>query len=532
MITQDKIPINITVRNVTYFKEMGYDAIINNQLIINISDLKRYSRVKIPIKCSNCGTEKEMTYTKYMDNVERYGFYTCKKCSTIKKKITFTNNYGVDNPMKVDKIKQKGKTTKKKKYGDENYNNQDKHKQTNLKLFGVEHHLQNKDILEKQKQTNLEIYGFEHASQSKIIKDKISYSYNKSKLKRTNDLYKKNHNINILEINGEYFTLLCDKCNTKYKIKGNVLQLRLLYNNELCTNCNPVGINNVSQPEKKLLSFIEDNYDGKIIINSKSIIPPYELDIYLPELNLAFEFNGLYWHNELNKDKDYHKMKSDLCESKGIQVIHIWEDDWDYKRPIVKSMILNKLGKSKNRIYGRKTEIREIIDNSLVRDFLNDNHVQGFVGSLIKIGLFYDDELVSLMTFGKLRKMMNLKSGDNKYELIRFCNKLNTNVLGGASKLFSYFIKKYTPEYISSYADRSYSNGNLYKQLEFKLDSLTPPNHYYIVDNIRKHRFNYRKSNLIKQGYDSTKTAKDIMFERKIYKIYNSGNYKFIYTFH
>jgi hypothetical protein len=282
--------------------------------------------------------------------------------------------------------------------------------------------------------------------------------------------------------------------------------------------------------EKDLLNFIKENYNSVIIENDKKIINPYELDIYLPDLNLAFEFNGLYWHNELNKPNNYHKMKTDLCLEKGIHLVHIYEDDWVYKQGIVKSMILNKLNKTKYKIFARKCEIKDVTDNNLIRDFLNDNHIQGFVGSKVKIGLFYDNELISLMTFGKLRKPLNSKSkNNNEYEMLRFCNKLNTNIIGGASKLFKYFINKYDPEQVISYADRSYSNGNLYNILGFKFDHITSPNYYYIIDKIRKHRFGFRKDILIKQGYDTNKSEHDIMLEREYYRIYNSGNYKFLY---
>jgi len=277
------------------------------------------------------------------------------------------------------------------------------------------------------------------------------------------------------------------------------------------------------------LDFIIEFYDGEIIKNSKRIIKGYELDIYLPELNLAFEFNGIYWHSEIYRNNNYHKMKSDLCIFNDIQLIHIYDDIWKNKKEIIKSMILNKLGKSSERIYARKTEVIEILDNKLVRTFLNENHIQGFVGSSIKLGLFYDNELVSLMTFGKMRKIMNSKSNKGEYEMLRFCNKLNTNVIGGASKLFKYFIRNYDIQKIISYADRSYSSGNLYNQLGFEKKHNTRPNYYYIINNKREHRFKYRKDILVKQGYDSNKSEHEIMLDRKKYRIYDSGSIKFEY---
>jgi len=157
----------------------------------------------------------------------------------------------------------------------------------------------------------------------------------------------------------------------------------------LCVICNPIG-NKYSGMENELFNFIQENYDGNIIRNSR--IENKELDIYLPEINLAFEFNGLYWHSEIYKDKNYHKDKTELCNKNNIRLYHIWEDDWLYKKDIVKSMILNKLGKSKNKIFARKCVIKVIDDNKKIKDFLDNNHIQGFVGSSVKKGLYYKNE--------------------------------------------------------------------------------------------------------------------------------------------
>ena len=126
--------------------------------------------------------------------------------------------------------------------------------------------------------------------------------------------------------------------------------------------------------------------------------------------------------------------------------------------------------------------------------------------------------------------MNSISVVEGDYEMLRFCNKLNTNVIGGASKIFKYFLKVYNPKHISTYADRSHSNGNLYKQLGFDFIHITQPNYYYVIDRKRYYRFGFRKDILIKQGFDANKSEHEIMLERKIYKIYNAGNYKFIYN--
>ena len=130
-------------------------------------------------------------------------------------------------------------------------------------------------------------------------------------------------------------------------------------------------------------------------------------------------------------------MKTDLCESSGIFLFHIFGYEWTNKKHIIESMIRNLLYKNEFIVYGRKTNIREV-DSSSARVFLNQNHRQGYAPAPIRYGLYYEDELVSLMTFSKIRHTIGESKDANGYELVRFCNKLNTSVIGGASKLFRY----------------------------------------------------------------------------------------------
>jgi hypothetical protein len=259
----------------------------------------------------------------------------------------------------------------------------------------------------------------------------------------------------------------------------------------------------------------------KTINNSRKIISPLELDIFIPSHNVAIEYNGLYWHSEINKPSNYHLNKTEMCEKQGIQLIHIFEDEWLYKQDIVKSRLKNILGLTPNKIYARKCVIKEI-DIETSKKFLNENHIQGNVNSSIKIGLFYNNVLVSLMTFGKGR--IALGGNSNQFELLRFCNKLESIVIGGADKLLKYFIKTYNPKEIISYADRRWSQGGLYDKLNFIKTHNSQPNYWYINNNRREYRFGYRKSILVKKGFNPNKTEHQIMLDRKIYRIYDCGN--------
>ncbi len=281
-----------------------------------------------------------------------------------------------------------------------------------------------------------------------------------------------------------------------------------------CPKCS----HSVSSKEYDLCSFLDIN-NIQYIQSDRSILTGKELDIYIPSKNIAIEFNGIYWHSEgMGKNSSYHLNKTKECSNKTIQLLHIFENEWlnPIKQSIWKSIILNKLGNCSCKIFARKCQINEV-DNKTASQFLLNNHLQGHTPSSINIGLYYENELVSLMTFGKSRY-----SKKYQYELIRFCNKINTLVTGGASKIFKYFIRNYNPESLISYADIRYSNGTLYETLRFNRLTNSHPNYFYFHKNnmlklmsrvqFQKHKlkdklelFNVELSeyqNMLNNGYD------------------------------
>ena len=298
---------------------------------------------------------------------------------------------------------------------------------------------------------------------------------------------------------------------------------RLNHNVELSTILQPIGSPRTTF-ELKISKFLKENNINHITNDRKTING--EIDIYIPDYNIGIEINGLHWHCEYYLDNDYHLQKTNKCDEKNIQLFHFFEDELIEKFDIVKSIIKSKLGIIENKILPCKCIIKEI--NSITsNNFLEINHLQGNINSKIRIGLFYNDELVSVMIFKKKCITMHNKTNlGNEYEMLRFCNKLNTEVIGGASKLYSYFKKKYLPQSVVSFADKRYSNGNLYKKLGFKLLKNTLPNYFYVVGKTRKNKFLFRKNILIKDGYDVNKTEHQIMLKRKIPRIYDCGNIK------
>ena len=497
MLLTKEVEIKINNTSLKHYKSIGYNIKSGDIIKIPVEHLSNGSHCNVNVQCDLCGNVKTMNYKTFL-KINTFNLHVCNKtkCKQEKIKISNLQKYGVEYSSQIPEI----------------FN---KNKKTLLNRYGIDHPFK---LIEKIKETWMKKYGVDNPKKDQKVNQKITETKNKNIIEK----------FNLIDKSGNTFTLKCDNNkNHNYKIDSCVYKLRLKYKTICCTECNPVN-NLKSGQEIEIQEFIQKNYNNFIELNNRNIISPYELDIYLPDLKLAFEFNGLFWHNELYRNSNYHLEKTELSDKK-LKLIQIYEDDWLYKKEIVKSRILNLIDKTPNKIFARKCFVKEINDNKIVKFFLNDNHLQGFVGSQIKLGLFFNDELVSLMTFGSKRKFMKQSNDENVYEMLRFCNKLNTSVIGGADKLFKYFINTYKPKEVISYADRSWSQGELYKKLGFDFIGKTPPNYYYVVDRKRYHRFNFRKDKLIREGFDSTKSEHEIMLKRKIYRIYDSGSLKFVW---
>jgi hypothetical protein len=487
--------------------------------------------------CSNkcISSDPNIKQIKEDKSFAQFGTKAPAQSRQIKDKIIKTNQerYGANSPMCLQETQKKSKETLFLNYGVHNPGESEELIKKRVESFKA-----NIDqYKESYRKTSLEKYGVDHpwmsntihkrsVVSSKIKKNEVTKKLVEEKLKNYPE-YK------LIDIDFtpliKSIKMLCPSGHI-FDINRTSLYERNINNSELCTICNPI-CKGISGMEIAMFNFIKANYTLDIVSNSRKVIPPHEVDIYLPDIKLAFEFNGLYWHSNLNKKDNYHRVKYDNSQLVGLNLITIWEDDWIYKQDIVKSFILNKLNKTQHKIYARKCTIKEI-SYSDSKNFLENNHLQGDVKSPIRVGLFHNNELVSLMTFSKLR--LPLQSSDKKrnieghIELTRFCNKVYTNVIGGASKLLKYVINKYTPVQIETYSDNLISNGNLYEKLGFEYIHTSDPGYWYVIGGKREHRFNWRKQRLISLGYDANKTEEEIMAELGHYRIYNAGNKKWI----
>ena len=296
----------------------------------------------------------------------------------------------------------------------------------------------------------------------------------------------------------------------------------------LCHKCYA----NISQssPELEIKDIINTMYNGRCIENSRSIIPPLELDLYYPEKNIAIEFNGNYWHDENHKPKDYHFNKFKLCKDKNIRLVSIYESDWFNKRDNIISLLKNIFIESKI-IYARNCTIDKL-DYKTKSAFINEYHFYGDSNQgTISYGLYYNDELVSVMSFGKLRGQNKLHNNKDHYELVRFVTKCNVRIIGGASKLFKKFISEYQPVYIICYSDNDFFTGYTYNKLGFKLKSLGESIDYQWVKGTKALSRYECMANKLLEKYDKyrniniTGSIEDyVMHDLGYNKLYRCGN--------
>lgn len=502
-------------------------------------------------------------------NLEKYGseYYSQTEECKQRYKKTIKEKYGVNAPIQFPEFKEKSK-------------------QTNLKRYGVEWAMQCKEIKEKVRKCNVTRYGG-LGIQSPLLRQKIistnrikygsDFGFGNASIqeKSKNSIRRKYHVDNFKQSLESLSEVIIDpsKAHLYFEFRENpqkYVSSHYNYKPSVKTLCSDLGVSDTpvydvlikknckdivdrtktSYMESEMYQFLITLVDkSDIIVNDRIQIKPQELDFYLPKYNFAIECNPTSTHNSSIaswedtdvKTYNYHQKKSLLAQNKGIFLMHVFGYEWIHKKEILKSMIRNILGKNHKKIYARQTKVVQLDDRSC-KEFLDANHRQGNCSSRIRLGLVTksNDELVSVMTFSNTRTSIGKQSSDttDTYELIRFCSKLDTNVVGGASKLFKYFIDEYNPDKIISFSDIAHTKGNLYLNLGFVEKGKSEPGYVWakFLDQSYRSRVSCQKKNLIKVFDDvteetiRTKSEGTIMQEHGYVKVYDSGVIRWEWT--
>lgn len=296
-----------------------------------------------------------------------------------------------------------------------------------------------------------------------------------------------------------------------------------------CPRCANVGPSNMERELYELVKQILPK--GTTVKQSvRHIIKPKELDIYIPSKRLAIEFNGDHWHShDMLNDKKYHQKKTLACQKAGVTLIHVFEHAWRKKREIYLNLIASKLGVYNRKIWARKTEVRPV-PVAMVNRLLDKHHFQGRCsGVAVSIGMFFETELIGVMTFGRPRF-----ATDSDWELLRLCYLPGVCVVGGSEKLFKYFTKNHlkTKQSVISYANMDYSLGHVYSRLGFENEQICEPNYVWVKNHTVLPRYRtqkHRLAELLGHSFSENMSETENMTAAGYKKIFTAGNLKYIH---
>jgi len=470
--------------------------------------------------------------------LERYGVEHPAQAKEFmnKMKKTMMERYGVENASQSPEIKEKKKQTFLERYGVESVSqipefkeeNHKKMKQTNLKRYGVEYPSQSIEIRNRMKKTNLERYGYEYTVETPEFQEKAKQTnlekYGVDNVFKSEEFREKAQQTNLKKYGVKHASQSPEILERIKEANLERYGVEYFCQHERCSEANGHRISKLNKELHELLK--ENNIENEL----EFIIENYGYDLKasstLVEIDPYYTHNvtkGAYFGGKQKKPipVNYHIDKTNFAKSHGYSCLHIF--DWDDWNKIV------YLLKPKEKIQARKCTVKEIKNKKEAHEFLGKYHLQGSTkGFEYGYGLYYNDELIEVMTFGKPRYNKNYE-----YELLRLCSDPRYTVVGGASKLLKYFEKEVKPKSIISYCDLSKFNGEVYEKLGFRLKEQTAPAKHWYNPKTKRHI----TDNLLRQrGYDQLHDTnfgkgtsnEELMLEHGYVEIYDCGQLVFV----
>lgn len=431
-------------------------------------------------------------------NLERHGYESPLVDKTILERIKQTNivKYGYENVFSCDEIKNKIKKTNLEKYGSEYICNSNTFKEatkkTCIEKYGVDSYLKSKESVVKREITLMQRYGVTNPSKSKIFKNKKYETCNKTLydkfLKRDYEIIKFTRNtLTIKHPDGHIFTedrcFLINRFNTGLELSTKILH-RYSSNGEL-----------------EIFKFIQSLINFKIYRNKRKFLNGSEIDLYVDEFKIGFEFDGLYWHSSIFKDNDYHLNKTNIGELKSIKIIHIFEDEWNFKNDIVKSIIRSKFKIYENIIDAKYCRLIKI-DDTDTHEFITNNSLFKYKKCNLNVGMFYENDLICIM---------QLNITNDNCEIINLCHKINNKIDNLLLKYVEY-LKDLNIQHIFINIDRRYCDDELYTEFGFNIIEIQKPKCHY-----------FKNNEYIRYFED------EFPDNEKLLKIYDCGYYKMNY---
>lgn len=467
MLLTKVVSVRIMGNVCQYYRRNNINVQYNKVNELPIELLNPQSHLIVDAKCDVCGKQVKIQYRRYNQSLSRGGYYTCSsKCA------------------------------------------KDKYKNTMLRNYGVEFGPQSEVVKEKNRKTNLERYGATHFRKSETWMGKNSEREKELRKKTIFDQFMVD-NPSVVDQDDKHFLINCEKHGV-VPIKKGLFVNRKMNKCELCMLCNPLNPS-ISGQEVKLFNYIDSIYPGEVIGSYR--VNRFELDIYIPNLNLGFEFNGIHWHSDKYSKKDKHIRKTRLFNEQGIKVIHIFEDDYRQRNDIVLGFIIEKLGVGLN-VNLNDLEIKKVVNKPKIQEFFQGNYIKGYRNTGIHYGLYDDDGLVALM---------GVKKNKHHYELVGYCQKIGYEVNGGFEKLFNEFKKEYDPSIVRYNCDLTIDDGELVKGLGFEFVEYQKPKYRYVKQLKTYSPKEINPLDFIKEEGDELLSVNKLMKKYMIPKIYDCG---------
>lgn len=547
MLVDHKVEVRVNAANHAHYSKSFDGIRVGQALLVEPAMLPTGSRARVTFECDTCRERKSVAYCDYLKNGFVVPDYQCRKCRTkesiksrygvdnvfqldsVKLKARETNlaRHGVENasglkvvkgkraatnlsrlgvewPQQSQDIRAKTAETNLARYGAANVSSLDWVKarrvetnltrtgfeyaivdpgvrmavaQRNLDAHGVTHSILRPDVRHAISRTNTERYGHPVASKSDLVRGRIRATLNATLHERTMGSIP---GIKSIDPSGRIYHIECDACGQAYQITWALFYKRRETSTTLCTICNPVDRHR-SGLELQVADYVERTLG--LPVERTARVAGREVDILVGQSSFAIEFNGVYWHSELYRPRLYHLEKTVACRSAGVELLHVWEDDWLYRRGIVESMIAVRLGKAARVLQARKCRVNQSVPAAEVSRFLDENHLLGSCVHTKSVCLTIGEEIVSCMTF------VRRKSG---WEMNRFCAALGTVVAGGAGRLLAHF-RRASAGPIHTFSDNCYSEGALYEKIGFRRLRELPPDYSFLSEGVRVHKFNFRR---------------------------------------
>lgn len=476
-------------------------------------------------------TINELRITKMQQTVKsKYGVDNVMELSEFRDKIaeTYNNKSTDEKAIITDKIK----STKLERYGNENYNNMDKIQSTNMEKYGVNSGYLTEYGKQRHKEVSLELYGVDNPLKSKEIHIKSQNAIHKKygvtsvmKLKSIQDKAKntmlKKYGVDNVMKSSKYQSKMKTTMFDKYGVISGFMTENAInshkhgtiskINREFAESLREITTSNVKL-EEPILKYLYDIRVGEnYLIDINPTVSHNTLISYPYRLGMTDKNHPI--------DKTYHLDRLYTANKHGYKLISIF--DWDDVEKI------KYIFQDKSVIYARNLNIKEVSVNE-ANEFLNKYHLQNMCrGQSVRYGLYKDNELIEIMTFGKPRYNKNYE-----WELMRLCTHKDYKIVGGAEKLFKYFVKNYMPKSIISYCDLSKFSGDIYIKLKFKrIGKISPSKHWsknneHITDNLLRQR---GYDQLFNTDYGKGTSNEELMVKNGWLPVYDCGQATYLW---